>query len=192
MPVTFKSQATGNLVMLSAHAEALLKLLGKTAVEPGILEVADMSHALATLRALDPDQLPDAAVAPALPESSQASDGTQAAQDDKPSLGFPAEPLSLRPRAPRPPPHRRPPGRTRLEPRVPHPGPHRHPAQRHRPLAGRPGGRGGGAGRHPGHLQQRLAACAPHGPAAGSSVPRPTAPWAARPSPSSTSAASAP
>ncbi len=99
MPVTFKSQATGNLVMLSAHAEALLKLLGKTAVEPGILEVADMSHALVTLRALDPDQLPDAAVAPALPESSQASDGTQAAQDDKPPVGFQDEPVSLRQRA---------------------------------------------------------------------------------------------
>ena len=38
MAVTFKSQATGNLVMVSAHAEALLKLLGKTATEPGILE----------------------------------------------------------------------------------------------------------------------------------------------------------
>lgn len=104
MPVTFKSQATGNLVMLSAHAEALLKLLGKTAVEPGILEVADMSHALATFRALDPDQLLDAAVATALPESSQASDGTHAADaerchDDKPPVGFQDEPVSLRQRA---------------------------------------------------------------------------------------------
>ena len=41
MPVTFQSQATGQLVMLQAHAEALLQLLGKTAKAPGILEVAD-------------------------------------------------------------------------------------------------------------------------------------------------------
>lgn len=104
MPVTFKSQATGNLVMLSAHAEALLKLLGKTAVEPGILEVADMSRALATFRALDPDQLLDAAVAPASLASSQASDGTHAADaerchEDKPPVGFQDEPVSLRQRA---------------------------------------------------------------------------------------------
>ena len=101
MPVTFKSQATGHLVMLSAHAEALLKLLGKTAVEPGILEVADMPHALATFRALDPDQLPDA---PDAPGSSHAIEGAHAAdterrQDDKSPVGFQDEPVSLRQRA---------------------------------------------------------------------------------------------
>lgn len=104
MPVTFKSQATGHLVMLSAHAEALLKLLGKTAVEPGILEVPDMPHALATFRALAPDQLPDAPDAPAVPGSSHAIECTHAAdaerrQDDKPPVGFQDEPVSLRQRA---------------------------------------------------------------------------------------------
>lgn len=104
MPVTFKSQATGHLVMLSAHAEALLKLLGKTAVAPGILEVADMPHALATFRALDPDQLPDAPAAPAAPTPAQASDGAHPAdverhQDDQPPVGFQDEPVSLRQRA---------------------------------------------------------------------------------------------
>jgi Domain of unknown function (DUF1840) len=101
MPITFKSQATGNLVMLSAHAEALLKLLGKTAVEPGILEVADMPRALTTFRELDPDQLPDA---PDSPGPAQASEGTHAAdaersQADPPPVGFQDEPVSLRQRA---------------------------------------------------------------------------------------------
>lgn len=101
MPVTFKSQATGNLVMLSAHAEALLKLLGKTAAQPGILEVADMPHALSTFRALDPDQLPDS---PASTDAAQAVEGTHVAdaekrQDDKPPVGFQDEPVSLRQRA---------------------------------------------------------------------------------------------
>lgn len=101
MPVTFKSQATGNLVMLSAHAEALLKLLGKTAAQPGILEVADMPHALSTFRALDPDQLPDS---PASSDAAQAGEGAHDAnaerrQDDKPPVGFQDEPVSLRQRA---------------------------------------------------------------------------------------------
>jgi Domain of unknown function (DUF1840) len=104
MPVTFKSQATGNLVMLSAHAEALLKLLGKTAAEPGILEVADMPRALVTFRALEADQLPDAPDAPAASEAARASDGAHAhdaerRQDDKPPVGFQDEPVSLRQRA---------------------------------------------------------------------------------------------
>lgn len=97
MPVTFKSQATGNLVMIAAHAEALLKLLGKTAAAPGILEVADMPRALATFRALDPDQLPDVP-ARAIDEGADAAD-TGRHQDDKPPVGFQDEPVSLRQRA---------------------------------------------------------------------------------------------
>lgn len=60
MSVKFKSQATGDLVMVQAHARALLRVLGKSADEPGILEVADMPSALQTLR-----QLPQEAVEPA-------------------------------------------------------------------------------------------------------------------------------
>jgi hypothetical protein len=97
MPVTFKSQATGNLVMLSAHAEALLKLLGKTAVEPGILEVADMPRALATFRALDPDELPDVPARVA-GEDALAADSDRR-HEDKPPVGFQDEPVSLRQRA---------------------------------------------------------------------------------------------
>jgi hypothetical protein len=96
MPITFKSQATGHLVMVSAHAEALLQLLGKTAVAPGILEVADMPQALATLRALDPDQLPDAV--PAGVDRTHPEDAARQAED-KPPVGFQDEPVTLRQRA---------------------------------------------------------------------------------------------
>ncbi|WP_058086604.1 DUF1840 domain-containing protein [Aquabacterium parvum] len=101
MPVTFKSQATGNLVMLSAHAEALLKLLGKTAAQPGILEVADMPHALSTFRSLDPDQLPDSPASPDLPQAGEGAHAANAERrpDDKPPVGFQDEPVSLRQRA---------------------------------------------------------------------------------------------
>ena len=96
MPITFKSQATGHLVMVSAHAEALLQLLGKTALEPGILEVADMPTALATLRALDPDQLPDPTAAGG--DRAHPEDADRHAED-KPPAGFQDEPVTLRQRA---------------------------------------------------------------------------------------------
>jgi hypothetical protein len=51
MPITFKSQATGDLIMLQATAEALLQLIGKSAASSGIIEVADMPAALLALRA---------------------------------------------------------------------------------------------------------------------------------------------
>lgn len=95
MPVTFKSQATGNLVMLSAHAEALLRLLGKTAAEPGILEVADMPRALLTLGALDPDSLPE----PVSPDDAEVADAQGHPNDEAPPVGFQDEPVSLRQRA---------------------------------------------------------------------------------------------
>lgn len=97
MPVTFKSQATGNLVMLSAHAEALLRLMGKTAVEPGILEVVDMPRALATLRALGPDQGSDL-TAHAADAAAHDADADRHLED-KPAVGFQDEPVSLRQRA---------------------------------------------------------------------------------------------
>lgn len=55
MPVTFKSKAAADLVMVSAHAEALLKTLGKTATHPGIIEPQDMPRALTMLQGL-PDE----------------------------------------------------------------------------------------------------------------------------------------
>lgn len=52
MTITFKSQATGDLVMLNASAQALLKVLGKSAQGQGILVPADMPAALQALRSL--------------------------------------------------------------------------------------------------------------------------------------------
>jgi Domain of unknown function (DUF1840) len=52
MSVTFKSKATGDLLMVTAHAEQMLQCIGKTAKEPGILQVYQMDAALQTLRNL--------------------------------------------------------------------------------------------------------------------------------------------
>lgn len=88
MPLTFKSQATGNLVMVQAHARALLHVLGKAAEGPGILLPDDMPAALATLMALPDQQSPQAA-----PPADEA--------DAQPPVEapFPDEAVSLRKRA---------------------------------------------------------------------------------------------
>lgn len=52
MSITFKSQATGDLFMVQAHADSLLKLLGKAPAAKGIIEPKDMPAALEILRAL--------------------------------------------------------------------------------------------------------------------------------------------
>jgi hypothetical protein len=57
MPVIFKSKATGDLLMVSAHAQAVLDVLGKTASQAGILIPEDMPAALTALRSL-PDEAP--------------------------------------------------------------------------------------------------------------------------------------
>lgn len=95
MTVTFKSQATGNLVMISAHAEALLRVLGKTATEPGILEVPDMPRALASLRALSTEEPPE----PPQVNGDAGSATDNRSGEDKPPVGFQDEPVSLRQRA---------------------------------------------------------------------------------------------
>lgn len=95
MPVTFKSQATGPLLMLSAHAEALLQVLGKNAAAAGILEVTDMPAALVALRALDPVAPSDA------PDAGSESRHGAPDPDEAPvqDSGFADEAVSLRQRA---------------------------------------------------------------------------------------------
>lgn len=96
MPITFKSQATGDLVMLDKHAEALLHLLGKTAKAAGILEPADMAHALTALRAIeDPRDAQSAA------RAERAAEAPADDEEEAPglSLSFQDEPVSLRQRA---------------------------------------------------------------------------------------------
>ncbi len=74
MGIVFKSKATGDLFMLSAHAEALLAPLGKDARVPGIFTVDQLAEAVRHLKGLsdqaavprhpgeedtvDPDDLP--------------------------------------------------------------------------------------------------------------------------------------
>ncbi|MDX9842593.1 MAG: DUF1840 domain-containing protein [Aquabacterium sp.] len=61
MSITFKSQATGDLFMVQAHAESLLKLLGKAPAAQGIIETKDMPAALQILRALGDEVAEDEA-----------------------------------------------------------------------------------------------------------------------------------
>lgn len=85
MAITFKSKATGNLVMVSAHADALLQSLGKpplSASPQGILEPKDMTVALAILQGLPADVPP--------PQASEDEDDAPLPVD---------EPVSLRKRA---------------------------------------------------------------------------------------------
>lgn len=94
MPVTFKSQATGDLVMLDRHAEALLQRLGKTAKAAGTLTAAEMPQALTVLRAIeDPREAQAVAPTPAEWDPDGGADGIA------PVLSFQDEPVSLRQRA---------------------------------------------------------------------------------------------
>lgn len=102
MPITFKSQATGDLVMLDKHAEALLQLLGKTAKAAGVLAPADMAHALTVLRAIeDPRDAQAAARAERAAEASAGDEQEDEKEDEAPglTLSFQDEPVSLRQRA---------------------------------------------------------------------------------------------
>ena len=80
MAIKFKSQATGDLVMVQATAEAVLALLGKSPNQPGIIEPADMAHALVTLKGASDD----------VPKGRSESD------DERDEPGFADEAVSLR------------------------------------------------------------------------------------------------
>jgi hypothetical protein len=89
MPITFKSKATGDLIMLTAHAGALLGRIGKSVTGAGILTVPEMPAALQVLKNLD-DGIREAAAA-------AAAAGSAAANDDP--IDPIDEPVSLRKRA---------------------------------------------------------------------------------------------
>ncbi len=86
MPITFKSKATGDLIMLTAHAGALLGRIGKSVSGAGILTVPEMPAALQVLKGLDDG---------AQEERSRAA--AQAANDDP--VDVMDEQVSLRKRA---------------------------------------------------------------------------------------------
>lgn len=86
MSVKFKSQATEDLLMLQAHAQQVLQLIGKDAAHSGILEPRDMPAALATLR-----DLPE--------PSAQVDEVAPAPQDEDELEPAPTDGISLRKRA---------------------------------------------------------------------------------------------
>lgn len=47
----FKSAASGDVIMLGPHGDAMLRLLGRAPAAKGIIEAPDMPAAIATLRA---------------------------------------------------------------------------------------------------------------------------------------------
>lgn len=59
MSIVFKSKATGDLFMVSRHAEQVLARINKSAIQAGILQPHEMPHALAVLRQLPDLTLPD-------------------------------------------------------------------------------------------------------------------------------------
>jgi Domain of unknown function (DUF1840) len=90
MPITFKSKATGDLIMLTAHAGALLGRIGKSVSGAGILTVPEMPAALKVLKNLD-----DGAQAE---HSRAAADQAAQAANDEP-VDIMDEPVTLRKRA---------------------------------------------------------------------------------------------
>ncbi len=57
----FKSPATGDLIMLGAHGDQMLRLLGREPAPRGIIEAADMPAASAALlAAITQDETPPA------------------------------------------------------------------------------------------------------------------------------------
>lgn len=93
MSITFKSQATGDLFMVQAHAESLLKLLGKAPAAQGIIEPKDMPAALQILRALGDEVAEDEASRGIDRERDEDPD------DDQRGSDFQGERVSLRLRA---------------------------------------------------------------------------------------------
>jgi len=51
MPYKFRSKASGDVIMLQAHGDAVLRLLGREPAAQGIFEVAQMPQLLAQLDA---------------------------------------------------------------------------------------------------------------------------------------------
>lgn len=79
----FKSAATGDLIMLGAHGDPLLRLLGREPSSRGIIESADMPAAIAALEA-------------AIAREADARDGASCASQDEEDAGLPAVTLRQR------------------------------------------------------------------------------------------------
>jgi hypothetical protein len=91
----FQSQATGDVVMLPAHAEALLHIIGKDAAPQGVLTVEDMPAALAALqRAIAEEEARRAhAAGAAASADEEADDIDPQAEEERPGMRQRAWPL---------------------------------------------------------------------------------------------------
>jgi len=74
MPYKFRSKACGDVIMLQAHGDAVLRLLGREPAAQGIFEVAHMPQLLAQLEGAVRDE-----------EARAAEAGAEA--DDEPTQG---------------------------------------------------------------------------------------------------------
>lgn len=87
MSLKLRCAATGDLLLLSATADQLLGLLGKSPAQPGIIEPADMPAALQVLHNL-----------PTPGKDKAEAEGQEPEQDEAPT-SFQDESVSLRQRA---------------------------------------------------------------------------------------------
>ena len=78
MTVTFKSKTTGDLLMLTQHAEALMKVMGREPSASGILLPEQMPQALAALKALPAEH-----DAPAEPDDEEQATATEPDRSDE-------------------------------------------------------------------------------------------------------------
>ncbi|MBK9137091.1 MAG: DUF1840 domain-containing protein [Betaproteobacteria bacterium] len=79
----FKSAASGDVIMLGPHGDAMLGLLGREPAAKGIIETRDMPAAIATLRAAI-EQAERAAAQPPAPDAGERERG----HDDEPPVSL--------------------------------------------------------------------------------------------------------
>jgi hypothetical protein len=76
----FRSKASGDVLMLQAHGDTLLRVLGREPAARGIIEVAAMASALSAIEAaVARDEQPGEAGAPGGQDAAEASDAPAAA-----------------------------------------------------------------------------------------------------------------
>ncbi|MBL8288556.1 MAG: DUF1840 domain-containing protein [Rubrivivax sp.] len=73
----FKSAATGDLIMLGPHGDAMLRLLGREPAPKGIIEAHDLRGAIAALRAAieQAERKPEGSAAAGAADDSGEGDG---------------------------------------------------------------------------------------------------------------------
>lgn len=84
----FRSAASGDVIMLGPHGDAMLRLLGREPAAKGIVEPRDMPAAIAALRAAI-DEAERRASTPSAPAAQPATTaGRETAHDDEPPVSL--------------------------------------------------------------------------------------------------------